>query len=244
MGNQFSNSFTERMTKNTQKIVIENQLDVSFGYKVLKYKTYAVCIIHVIERGLDLSPGLGDCHIKRESGSGHDEREHGTTGGGGRERDGGGGDGEWAGEENGAGGGAAAVVGALAQFLDGEASLGRRGAVFRGEGRRAQREKTTATRGARGHDRLVGGDGGRRGGLLLFLALVAEPHPHLFGEEVQLLGYRLDGLSVGARVLMEEAVQRGFRLRREDGALLALPRGHHGRLGGVCGDGLWELCLL
>ena len=43
---------------------------------------------------------------------------------------------------------------------------------------------------------------------------------------------------------MEELVQGGLGLRGEHGPLLALPRRHHGRVGGGRGDGLRELCLL
>ena len=88
--------------------------------------------------------------------------------------------------------------------------------------------------------------GGRRGGrgLLLFLSLVAEPHADLLGKQVQLVGNRLNRLSVGPRVLPEELVQRGLGLGSEHSPLLPLPRRHDGKVRAAGGDTLRKLRLL
>ena len=114
--------------------------------------------------------------------------------------------------------GSAAFGGALAHLFDGET----RRAVF-GGGRLAVGE---ARRGrlSRNEDRRTIRP------LLVLLPLVTEPHSHLFREEVELLSDELDGLPVRAGILLEEFVQGGLCLRREDGALLSLPRGDRRQL--------------
>ena len=63
--------------------------------------------------------------------------------------------------------------------------------------------------------------------LLLLLALVAEPHTHLFWEQVKLLGDGLNELTVGPRVLLEEVLHAGTCVGSEDSTLLALSVSHH-----------------
>lgn len=63
--------------------------------------------------------------------------------------------------------------------------------------------------------------------LLLLLALVAEPHTHLFREEVKLLRDGFDELTVGPWVLLEEFLHASTRMGSEDSALLAFSISHH-----------------
>lgn len=78
----------------------------------------------------------------------------------------------------------------------------------------------------------------------MLLAFVAKPHANLLGKKVKFLGYRLDCLSVRARVLVEELLQGGLGLRCEHCSLLAFARGHHGHIGAARWDRLWEFGLL
>ena len=73
--------------------------------------------------------------------------------------------------------------------------------------------------------------------VLLLLPLVAEPHPHLFGKEIQAGGDGLDELAVWTRVLLKELLESGARMWREDGTLLALARGDSGAERRAGGDG-------